>query len=363
MTCLSPCVGRLLRTSMLRRFSPQFAPRQCDSSGRFTGRGQRGFTLIELLVVIAIIGILIALLLPAVNAAREAARRTHCTNNLKQFGLAIHNYQNAHRKLPPGRHGCDGNTPQVCQGQANAQRAGMSGFVYLLPQLEDVGLHELVNLSLPVWPRTNPTTWGTPNNLQLIAARPAVMVCPSDTAEPYSLDTHYGNASSQIYRVPAGAKAAVGSYAFVAGKFGVVTEASDPDNSVKSNDVKYDNSGLFYYMVRNTLTKVPDGTSKTMMVGEVIDGHTKESSNIWTRAIRAMDCQRYTDNPINTWPGDEVADPSYGVNVNGAFASKHVGGAHFVFGDGHVTFVNETIDGGTYQALSTREGGETIPSI
>src|SRR5688572_25295465 len=143
---------------------------------------RRGFTLVELLVVIAIIGILIALLLPSVQAAREAARRSQCANNLKQFGIAIHNDHSAHKRLPPGRLGCDNTSGAPCTGQTQAQRSGMSGFVYLLPQLEETALAALVDMEQPIWSRVN--TWWTPRNLELVAARPPVMVCPSDTAEP-----------------------------------------------------------------------------------------------------------------------------------------------------------------------------------
>ena len=104
---------------------------------------RRAFTLVELLVVIAIIGILIALLLPAVQAAREAARRSQCTNNLKQLGLALQNYHNVNKKFPPGRYGCDGYRGAEC-AIANTQLqyyCNMSGFVLLLPFLEEQVLY------------------------------------------------------------------------------------------------------------------------------------------------------------------------------------------------------------------------------
>jgi prepilin-type N-terminal cleavage/methylation domain-containing protein/prepilin-type processing-associated H-X9-DG protein len=307
-----------------------------------------GFTLVELLVVIAIIGILVALLLPAIQAAREAARRAQCVNNLKQLGLALHGHHDAQKHLPPGRLGCDGSGPaSLCAGQTDTFRSGMSGFVFLLPYLEEPALYALYDKSLPIWPRT--TAWYTANNLQLVAARPSVMVCPSDQALAFSENTLI-DSSVSVYSLPAGAQAAVGSYAFVAGTLGVST----------AGDAKFANDGLFYYVVTHKFTKVTDGTSHTMMVGEVIDGHTQNSSNIWTRAVRSMDSQRSTDNPLNTWPGQPIASTQYGLAVNGAFASRHPGGCQFVFGDAHVEFLQENLDAKIYNALATRAGNETL---
>jgi prepilin-type N-terminal cleavage/methylation domain-containing protein/prepilin-type processing-associated H-X9-DG protein len=310
-----------------------------------------GFTLVELLVVIAIIGVLGALLLPAVQAAREAGRRSQCVNNLKQLGLALHHYHDSKRVLPPGRRACDASGPDICDSQSPTERSGMSGFVYVLPQLEEVALFDLFDQKLPIWSRNN--AWWTANNLKGIATRPSVFVCPSDTAEPFSKDTKVDPAAS-VYSLPTEATAAVGSYSLVTGDLGTANTTGDK---------KHNNTGLFYYVTTHRMTKCSDGLSKTMMVGEVIDGHTKDSSNIWTRAVRSMDCQRATDNPLNTWPSQPTYSSQYGLKINGAFASKHPSGCQFVFGDGHVQFLNELIDSATYAALSTRAGGETIGVI
>lgn len=316
-----------------------------------------GFTLVELLVVIAIIGVLVALLLPAVQAAREAARRSQCSNNLKQIALALQNYESAKRMLPPGRLGCDGSGPaNLCGTQTDAQRSGMSGFVLLLPYLEGNALFALYDPAVPVWPRTS--VWWTPNNLQLIAARPGVMICPTDESEPYSENTLIDPGAS-VYRIPADAKAAVGSYAFVTGSIGTAN-AQKPNG--EPGEPKFNNTGLFYYAVTHKFAQCIDGLSNTMVVGEVIDGHTQNSSNIWTRAARFMDGQRATDNPLNTRPGDPVASTQYGLRVNGAFASRHPAGCQFAFGDGRVQFLTETISPDLYMALSTREGDEAMPA-
>src|SRR3954465_658030 len=225
-----------------------------------------GFTLVELLVVIAIIGILVALLLPAIQAAREAARRSQCVNNLKQLALALHTHHDAQKHLPPGRLGCDGSGPSsLCAGQTDTLRSGMSGFVLILPYLEESALFALYDKSLPIWPRT--TAWYTANNLKLVATRLSVMVCPTDQALPFS-ENPLIDSSVSVYSLPAGAQAAVGSYAFVAGTLGVY-KVTNPSGG----DAKFANDGLFYYVVTHKFSQITDGTSHTMMVGEVIDGH------------------------------------------------------------------------------------------
>lgn len=124
-------------------------------------RSQQGFTLVELLVVIAIIGILVALLLPAVQAAREAARRAQCTNNLKNIGLAMVNYESSKRAFPAGRYGCDTFGTDICSGVAQEDRVGPSAFVAILPYLEEVSLFDQFsqnNFKNGPWPSRNGST-------------------------------------------------------------------------------------------------------------------------------------------------------------------------------------------------------------
>ncbi len=301
----------------------------------------KAFTLVELLVVIAIIGILIALLLPAVQSAREAARRMQCTNNLKQVALAMANYEVAFGCFPPGRVGCDGDParcPQV------AQRVGTSGFVMLLPQMELQSLYDQFDFNDGPWGYT--TTWVT-ENAEAIGQSVPAFLCPSDTSKPYSDSPAIGS----LYDI-GDAPAATGNYAFSTGSLSLDEGAS--------TNAKYNNDGVFFYLKAFRVRDVTDGLSKTMFVGEVIETHTSASSNIWSRAVRLMDCQRSTGNPMNTLPGDPTYYEAYGFRANAAFASRHPGGANFAFGDGHVSFLSENIDLLTYQALSTRDGGEAI---
>jgi prepilin-type N-terminal cleavage/methylation domain-containing protein/prepilin-type processing-associated H-X9-DG protein len=301
-------------------------------------RRRNGFTLVELLVVIAIIGVLIALLLPAVQAAREAARRMQCGNNLKQIGLALLSYEGSHGVFPPGRVGYDegGSTP--------VQKLGTSGFVMILPQLEQQQLYDMFDFTNGRWPYG--ATW-LATNASAIAERPDVYVCPSDESEPYSLQPKVDTAYDTY-----GRPAATGSYAMVSGTIGAAGGLSQA--------MKYENTGVFFYIETFKARDVTDGLSKTLFVGEVVEGHTQNSSNIWSRALREMDTLRSTSNPLNTFPGEPIYMTNYGLKVNGAFASRHPSGANFGFGDGHAAFLEENIDLSLYRALSTRDGSEVV---
>ena len=310
-------------------------------------RKPAGFTLVELLVVIAIIGVLVALLLPAVQAAREAARRTSCVNNLKQIALGLQNYVDVNRVLPPGRLGCDCNTSVAdgCGTRAASTRPGTSGFGLMLPQLEQQSLYEAFGWQLgAVSPATgcggteDTSGWQTAAVTEAMKARPKVFVCPSDNSDPYSTPTP---------------QYATGSYAFVHGTQG--------PSFTTSQTMKHSNDGSFMYLRSIRLSEVTDGQSNTMWVGEVIDAHTQESSNRWVVAGRHLDSLRSTENAINTKPGTGPFILNlYGYICNGAFGSKHMRGANFGFGDGHVQFISDNINLTLYRALSTRAGAESV---
>ncbi len=312
---------------------------------------RRGFTLVELLVVIAIIGVLIALLLPAVQAAREAARRSQCNNNLKQIGLALHNYEIVLKVYPPGRLGCDGVTSPTCACGSNtdAQRVGTSALVLILPYMENNPLYDSASFQkIGIWndsmdPALN-KGWLDAPRLKLVSTRVPTYVCPSSTAEPYWPDLTW-------WAIPVAP--ATGSYAMCHGSIG-------PSDGI-STRMKCQNTGLFLYGTVRASREVTDGLSNTFYAGEVLAAHTPESENIWTYASRHLDTMRNTENPLNTPPGKGtyVTCP-YGPCHNGAFGSEHPTGANFLYGDGRVAFVSENVDLATYRAASTIALGETV---
>jgi prepilin-type processing-associated H-X9-DG protein/prepilin-type N-terminal cleavage/methylation domain-containing protein len=302
---------------------------------------RRAFTLIELLVVIAIIAGLIALLLPAVQSAREAARRARCLNNLKQIVLALHNYHDAVMTFPPG---------YIAMTQANDPAGteigpGWGWAAMSLGQVEAVSLYNAVNFSLA-------TSHPASQTARVIVLN--TFSCPSNAGGRGPLLTiNDGQGSALVSDV------AAGQYVGVAGQF-------EPE------EFPAQNNGVFYRNSRIGFRDITDGTSTTLMVGE-------RSQNVadatWVGMIpygRAcnnpawpvQDCEASNvlilghtgPSPDEPWI-DPPNNRKAGVDD---FWSRHPGGCNFAFCDGSVRFIRETIDLPTFSRLATRAGGEAV---
>jgi prepilin-type N-terminal cleavage/methylation domain-containing protein/prepilin-type processing-associated H-X9-DG protein len=325
-------------------------------------RKRHGFTLVELLVVIAIIGVLVALLLPAVQAVRESARRTQCINNLKQHGLALVNYELAKKYYPAGRHGCfrpyfSNETVGLAagcslDGSPNAQlkEDGASLFVELLPYLEQTELYGMVHyerggLHNESTPALSAAGAADPDRAKVMTAQLSVMKCPSSSV------------ASPTAVAPGPINAAVGSYAGVEG-----TKMWVRDGAAIGYFL---NNGMFVFKYKRKFKQVTDGTSSTIAIGEVVSEDTDNGYNVWSYAFRDGSAQRSTANAINTPVGtpnfSPASDCTYAPTCwNAAFGSNHGGGSLFAFVDGHVEFLNEDMSTVIYKAMSTYAGGEIL---
>ncbi len=333
----------------------------------------RGFTLIELLVVIAIIAVLIALLLPAVQAAREAARRAQCVNNLKQLGLACHNYDAANGTFPMGSYmmlppGNPAATP--CSGYHEH-----SLLIRLLPFYEQAPLYNAFNANVH---------FVFPQNSTVQITGVTALWCPSDPAisQLNMADFSWGMRFTS-YKGNAGTWFSPGRYADPnCGNYNFSTQMSQAN-------------GIFYFYSGTRIAAISDGTSNTILMGEWAYGKLSTGDQAcwgWWNSGNYSDTMFTVSYPIN--PFNKVSDLGTGQGINSdlytsAASSFHPGGANFSFCDGSVRFLKDSIQsaqfnpttsfasnimpgpGNTYtvisqlsvyQALGTRAGGEVISS-
>jgi len=313
-------------------------------------RGSRGFTLVELLVVIAIIGVLVALLLPAVQAAREAARRSQCVNNLKQLGLAIQNHHATYQRFPPGSIGLDPRTGRWLGQERGSPRTPFS--VFLFPYLEQIGRTDAYDFSLD---------WSYQMFFvgELLGGPITVYQCPSSETIPYP----HSNP-------------AFGKYVAYKGSYGVnwgmnrflglqPHEESPFHVEYKAEDAK-------------RIKDITDGTSHTMAMMEMIQApvngrNSEHRGDIWNEDggcyqlmtkvqpnSSALDIGCYCiDRPDIGLPCRELPGGPLAV-CSLASRSRHVGGVQVSMCDGSVHFVTDNIDLVTWQAMSTMAGEEVV---
>lgn len=313
-----------------------------------------GFTLVELLVVIAIIATLIGLLLPAVQSAREAARRSSCTNKLKQLGLAVLTFHDAKKKFPAG-------VPQWGEGGAantcDLQGPGCTGRGWILetlPFMEQTGLY---NQLAPSAKGNIYDNRGLKLSQSSLNTPLPMLACPTDpeAAQPRR---------DQFIVSMTGVEATVTSYKGVLGAtkvgatFGSVWPRHDdeprPAVDCHNNTNKLACKGIFWrnaYLHPVKLKDITDGTSKTLLIGESVAAHDYHSVALYADGDWAA-----CNIPLNYLPKPPV--PQNWWNVRG-FRSLHAGGANFTRADGSVRFTDETIDMNVYVALSTKARGDS----
>lgn len=299
---------------------------------------RRGFTLVELLVVIAIIGVLVALLLPAVQAAREAARRMRCSNNLKQLSLGLLNYEDVHKTLPP----------------AGINTNQMSWLVMLLPYIEQKNLYDQFNFTQG--------GWNASNRIMIVKrVKIPVILCPSLTTPKDSFSLFDPANESDVsalhyYAVlgPIGPNAFAGNGPYMAQGIDAAGFGFCASQGAFGQGVL---SGTNVIPVNNPLRTITDGTSNTLLLGELA-WNNYPYWRPWTRGFYTDDrgtllyASKNVKNPINS----RIAD---GWN-DGSFGSLHPGGAMFSRVDGSVQYLRQSIDMGSYRAFASRDGGESL---
>jgi prepilin-type N-terminal cleavage/methylation domain-containing protein/prepilin-type processing-associated H-X9-DG protein len=343
---------------------------------------RRGFTLVELLVVIAVIGVLISLLLPAVQQVRESANRLKCANNLKQLGLALHNYHNDFNCFPPG---------MICS-QIDIADASSTGFTSFLPYIEQDNVQKAYHFE---------SAWSLQENFDAVGIEIRIFYCPSNrdtgridltpiaaqwgiTLPPFAASVDYafcrganGGLNRDWTKIPLQ----------VRGVFNIRNAGRGTSSGVRIDDISDGTSNTFamgeatggspLYLARDlanpTVPSINPYTGSTTMLDQSWSAASvTDTAHPWYGSIFAVTAQfgmapDPRDEPMNRRPATPTVgsgDPS-GYNLSGndyisGFRSLHKDGCNFVFCDGSVHFIHQGIDPPVYRALSTYAGGEVI---
>lgn len=307
-------------------------------------RSRRGFTLIELLVVIAIIAVLIALLLPAVQQAREAARRTQCRNNLKQLGLALHNYHDTHRVLPYSGMGyswTSANTALPTGFTQNPRWFNHNGLVQLLPYIDQSPLYSRFNFNeaFTLYNGHSPASTGvrvgdplTNGNANLAGTFLNAFACPSDNGNPYLDGVNFNYGIGAGYTGPAPQKT---SYDFSTNSSLVTREWA-----TSAFNVRY----MFGEGSHAKISDVTDGTSNTVAMTEGSYEMINGRASAWAYRGWVQIGLNLAATRINNW-NYTTNTPIVGRRGSWGWASSlHAGGIHVLMGDGAVRFVGENTD-------------------
>lgn len=349
-------------------------------------RTHRGFTLVELLVVIAIIGILVGMLLPAVQQVREAARRTSCSNNMRQLGLALQNFEGTFKHFPPGYSSTptrDGTVPSgvFIDSQTWDAAPGWGWGAWLLPFIEGDNIHDRLDFNLPIWDASH---------REIIQSQLPVFLCPSSSGDdqPFVVvdDTEAPYSPDGVTPLVLGRSHYVASHGQEScwGECGAALTGTVFSNIYTSatkvidiyGDVSRVADGPFYRNSKTRVAEVTDGTSHTIFLGE---HSSKLSDKTWVGVVPGATVHPRFTSPENGPDGAATmvlvhAGPSGGelditgfpiihpVNYPtfhvGQMYSEHPAGGNVCFGDGSVQFFSETLDLITFAELSSLGEGE-----
>lgn len=304
-----------------------------------------GFTLIELLVVIAIIALLIGLLLPAVQQAREAARRSQCKNNLKQLGLSLHNYHDTHGRLPG----------TYWTGWGGPEKG--SYLVQLLPYIDQAPLYSKIDFQLNVDAQA-------PVGLGLIRSQIVpLFICPSDSSPNFPAGSDRAKSNYAMSMGSMLMPSFTGCFSYPGNVFGTGNVGGGHGNGMDGSK----SSGVVSKQCYSSQFKeITDGLTNTILMGEIrpnCGDHTTMGwlhyNSLWVATAGPINF------PVNCYGEAPVGTPNAcnspnSWNTSQAFKSRHSGGGHFCMGDGSVKFISQNINYTTYQALGDRRDGQLV---